>query len=143
MAEAENKAIVRRYYDEVLTSRNLKVADELFASDFLSHLAWGEVVNLVTYLQAVGMSHSAFPDLQVTIEDQIAEGNKVAKRWKAHGTQTGVYMGISLTGRVLTVSAIHIHRLADSRLVEHWEQFDTLGALQQLGVLSTPGASGS
>jgi len=143
VSEEENKAIVRRYYDEVLTGRNLKVADELFAPDFVSHSPSGKVVDLTTYLQAVSMSHSAFLDLNVTVEDQIAEGNRVVTRWTAHGTQTGIYMGIPPTGRELTVSAIHIHRLADGRLVEHWEQIDTFGALQQLGVLPTPGASGS
>ena len=137
MAEAENKAIVRRYYDEVLTGRNLEVVDKLFAPDFISHTASGKIVDLATYLQAVSMSHSAFPDLHVTIEDQMAEGDKVATRWTAHGTQTGPYMGIPPTGRALTVSAIHIHRLANDRLIEHWEQIDTLGALQQLGVLPT------
>jgi steroid delta-isomerase-like uncharacterized protein len=137
VAEPENKAIVRRYYDEVLTGRNLKVADELFAPDFVSHAASGKAVDLAIYLQSVGMSHTVFPDLRVTVEDQIAEGDKVVTRWKAHGTQTGPYMGISPTGRELMVSGIHIHHLTDGRLVEHWEQIDTLGVLQQLGVLGT------
>jgi steroid delta-isomerase-like uncharacterized protein len=138
MEEAVNKGIVRRFYDEVLTGRNLNVAVELFAPDFLSHPASGKAVDLATYLQAVHMSHSAFADLQVTVEDQIAEGNKVVTRWKAPGTQTGPYMGIPPTGRELTVSAIHIHRLVYGKLVEHWEQIDTLGALLQLGVFPTP-----
>ena len=137
MALEENKATVRRYYVEVLTGRNLNVANDLFAPDFLSHPASGDAVDLASYLRAVEISHSAFADLRVDIQDQIAEGDKVVTRWTAHGTHTGAYMGIPPTGRKLSVSAIHIHHLRDGKLVEHWEQIDILGALQQLGVLPT------
>lgn len=138
MAIEENKAIVRRYYDEVLTGRNLAVANDLFAPDFLSHPPSGSAVDLATYLKAIEIAHAAFADLRVDVEDQVAEGDKVVTRWTAHGTQTGSYMGIPPTGQSLIVSAIHIHRLADGKLVEHWEQIDILGALHQLGVLPTP-----
>jgi len=131
----QNKRIVRRYFEEVLNQHNLAVIDELFAPDFISHPNMGDV-GLDIYTQAIKRSHAAFPDLHVTIEAQIAEGDMVATRWKARGTQQGPFGNIPPTGKEVTVTAMHFHRLADGKIVEHWEQFDLMGMLQQLGALS-------
>jgi len=84
----------------------------------------------------------AFPDLVVTVLDQVAEADRVATRWQARGTHHGVFAGVPATGRPVTITAIHIHRVADGKLAEHWEAINLLPLLQQLGVVgespSTP-----
>ena len=82
---------------------------------------------------------TAFPDLHFTVEDMIAEGDKVVTRLTIRGTQQGAFMGISPTGKQATVTAIDIHRFAGSKSVEHWLNMDTLGLLQQLGTIPAPG----
>jgi predicted ester cyclase len=82
---------------------------------------------------------TAFPDLHFTVEDIIAEGDKVVTRLTCRGTQQGAFMGIPPTGKQATVTAIDINRFAGGKSVEHWLNMDTLGLLQQLGVIPAPG----
>jgi len=131
----ENKALVRRYYDEVLTGGKREHLDELLAPGFVSHVTGGPDVGAQGYAAAVAGTHAAFADLVVTVLDQVAEDDKVATRWSATGTQTGSFAGVPATGKLLTVTGIHIHRVSGGRLVEHWEELDILGALRQLGVI--------
>ena len=77
----------------------------------------------------------AFPDLHLTVEDMIAEGDKVVTRFTSRGTQTGAFMGIPPTGKQVTVSSIVIARIADGKIVEEWGLDDQMGMLQQLGVI--------
>jgi steroid delta-isomerase-like uncharacterized protein len=133
MSAETNKAIVRRYYEEVLNQHNLTIINELFAPNFKSYTQNG-AVDLQNYVEAVGRSHQAFPDLQVTIEAQIAEGELVATRWRVKGTHQGVFAGIQPTGKEVTITAMHFHRLVDGKITDHWEQFDFAGTLQQLGI---------
>jgi steroid delta-isomerase-like uncharacterized protein len=135
MSAETNKATVRRYYEEVLNQHTLTIIDELFAADFKSYTR-SSAVDLQQYVEAVERSHQAFPDLQVTIEAQIAEGDLVATRWSAKGTHQGVFAGMQPTGKEIIVTAMHFHRLADGKITEHWEQFDFAGVVQQLGILS-------
>ena len=138
MALDENKALVRRYYDEVLTGRDRGLLEQLVDPSFVSHVSGGRDVGVATYAAAVGATHAAFPDLVVTICDQVAEGDKVVTRWSATGTQAGSFAGVPATGRSITVTGIHIHRVRHGRLVEHWEELNQLGALQQMGALGPP-----
>ena len=135
MSADTNKAIVRRYYEEVLNQHNLTIINELFAPDFKSH-ARSSDLDLQAYTQTAERSLQAFPDLQVTIESQIAEGDMVATRWSARGTQQGTFGGIPPTGKTITLAAMHFHRLVDGKITDHWEQFDLFWAMQQLGVFS-------
>jgi steroid delta-isomerase-like uncharacterized protein len=80
-------------------------------------------------------SRRAFPDLAVTVLDQVAEGDMVATRWRARGTHRGPFAGVPATGRPVTITAIHLHRVAGGRLAEHWEAIDLLPLLRQLGAL--------
>lgn len=121
MSTSNNKSIVRRYYEEVLNSRQLQVFDELANPNFVSYLPGGQEIGPEIYKQVITGTLSAIPDLKVTIEDQIAEGDKVMTRWKAEGTPQVEFAGIKPNGRPITVTAIHIHRLENDRLVEHWE----------------------
>jgi steroid delta-isomerase-like uncharacterized protein len=133
---AENKALVRRYYDEVLTGRDLDLLAQLLDPSFVSHGSAGSRVGAGAYAAAVAATHAAFPDLAVTVHDQVAEDDKVVTRWSASGTHTGDFAGVPATGRPVTVTGIHIHRVQHGRLAEHWEELDLLGVLRQLGVLS-------
>jgi steroid delta-isomerase-like uncharacterized protein len=129
------KSLVARYYDEVLTGRDLGALDELLAPEFRSHLPDGTGLDRDAYRSAVAASHLAFPDLVVEVEAQLAEADLVATRWRAHGTHRGTFAGVAATGRPVAVTAIHIHRIAGGRLTEHWEEIDLLGLFRQLGAL--------
>jgi predicted ester cyclase len=120
MTEA-NKKLVRRYYEEVLNQRNADRLDELTAANFTSYLANGASIGLSVYRQAVLGSLVAMPDLHVVINDQVSEGDKVVTRWTATGTPQVPFAGIQPGGTPITSTAIHIHRVEDERLVEHWE----------------------
>jgi len=137
-ASEDNTIVVRRYFEEVINQGNMAVMDELFAPNFVSYLHSGQTVDLESYKRAVGISRTGFPDMQVVIEDQLAAGDKVATRWRAHGTHQGMFSGVPPTHKAVTITAIHIHRPEHGKIVEHWEQFDILGLLQQLGLLPVP-----
>jgi predicted ester cyclase len=116
-----NKSLVRRYFEEVLNQRQLQVFDELADPHFVSYLASGESISLPVYKQAIAGSLAVMPDLQVAIQDQVAEGDKVVTRWVAKGTPQVEFAGIKSDGRRVTITAIHIHRVQGHKLVEHWE----------------------
>ena len=132
---AENKALVRRYYDEVLAGRDRDLLARLLAPSFVSHVSGGSDVGADGYMAAVEATHAAFPALVVTVHDQVAEGDKVVTRWSASGTHAGDFAGVPATGRLVTATGIHIHRIRDGRLVEHWEELNLFGVLRQLGVV--------
>jgi steroid delta-isomerase-like uncharacterized protein len=138
----ENKKLYLRLADEVLTNKNLAVADELIASDFREHVS-GEArrVGVEGFKAARLRRNAAFPDWKVTVDDIIAEGDKVVARATGEGTHLGEYMGIPPTGRRIKVSWIAIYRIADGRLAEHWQHIDELGLRQQLGAVLTLPAS--
>ena len=132
----ENKALVRRYYQEVLTGHDRDLLARLLDPSLVSHVCGGPDARAGAYAAAVDATHAAFPDLVVTVHDQVAEEDKVATRWSATGTHAGDFAGVPATGRLVTVSGIHIHRVRHGRLIEHWEELNLLGVLRQLGVLS-------
>lgn len=136
----QNKMLVRRAIEEVWNQGNFDLVDELIASDLVIHLpAPGqEVRGPEGVKQFYGMLRAAFPDIHFTINDQIAEGDRVVTRWTAQGTHTGEYRGIPPTGRQFKVTGIDIDRVAGSKVVECWPIEDDLGLLQQLGLVPTP-----
>ena len=133
---AESKALVRRYYDEVLTGRDRELVARLHDPSFVSHGSGGPDAGVDVFIAAVDATHAAFPDLVVTVHDQVAEDDKVVTRWSATGTHAGDFAGVPATGRPVAVSGIHIHRVRHGRLIEHWEELNLLGLLRQLGALS-------
>ncbi|MBJ7606908.1 ester cyclase [Candidatus Dormiibacter inghamiae] len=135
MGLEENKALVRRYYKEVLTGRDRELLAQLLDPSFVSHVPGGPVVGIDVYAAAVEATHAAFADLVVTVEDQVAERDRVTTRWSASGTHTGSFAGVAATGRPVTVTGMHFHRIGQGRLVEHWEELDQLGAMRQMGAL--------
>jgi steroid delta-isomerase-like uncharacterized protein len=139
MSAEENKAVVRRFFEEAWNKKNLAVIDELVGRDYQGHsLPPGLAPGVEGLKQLMGMYHTAFPDTRMTIEDQIAEGNSVVTRWTARGTHQGDLMGIPPTGKQVTVQGIDINRFAGGKMVAHWGEFDQMGMMQQLGVVPSP-----
>jgi len=134
----QNKLIARRHAEEVLSQGNLGLVDEIFASDFVGHAPSGETHGPEAMKQFVSALRRAFPDLRVTVEDQIAEGDKVTIRWTSRGTHTGEFQGMPPTGRQMTMTAMTLARIANGKIVEAWTETDTLGMLQQLGAIPAP-----
>ena len=126
-----NKALVRRHYDEVLTKKDVAVVDELYAATI--DVGDGASMAREQFKAIVSMMCTAFPDVVVTVQDQVAEGDKVVTRWTAQATHQGDFMGVPPTGMRVTVKAIHIHRIVDGRIAALWEEFDMFGLMQQLG----------
>ncbi len=140
MSTEENKALVRRWGEEVWGKGNLAAIDELLAADIVfNYPPPGVAPNREAYKQTVTMYHVALPDIQYTVEDMIAEGDKVAVRWTGRGTQKGEFMGIAPTGKQVTITGNSILRIAGGKIVEEWTEEDILGVLQQLGVFPPPG----
>ncbi len=139
MSTEENKAVFRRYVEEVGNEGNLDLAEEIF-DRYLAHQPDGSVLERgpEDVKRFMGEFRSAFPDFHTTIEDQIAEGDRVATRWTMRGTHEGEFRGISPTGKQITVTGIGIFRFSDGKVVESWDNFDQLGMMQQLGVVPLP-----
>jgi predicted ester cyclase len=138
MSAEEKKALVRGCWEECFNKGNLAVVDEFVASTYRWHGPGQEVSGREGIKQLIGLYRAAFPDFQMTFEDQIAEGDKVASRWTMRGTHTGDLLGIGPTGKQGTMTGIVISRLAGNAIAEEWENFDQLGLLQQLGVMPRP-----
>ena len=135
----DNKATVRRYLEEAWNQKNLSILDQLTASDYARYVSGQATpLNREGQKQRIASFHRGLPDVRLTLEDMIAEGDRVVFRIRIDGTHQATLMGIPATGKQVSISAIDIARLADGRIVEHWGQMDTLGLLQQLGAISMP-----
>ena len=134
---AANKALSKRILDEAFNAGKLAVMDEILADGFVNYdAALPEPgVGIDAAKASVSGYRDAFPDLKITIEDQIAEGDSVVTRWTARGTHQGGLMGIPATGKQATVTGITIDRIADGRITESRTNWDTLGLLQQIGAI--------
>lgn len=131
-----NKAQIRRVIEEIYNRGDLTAVDELAASEMVIHAASGDIVGREGVRQYVAALRTGFPDLEVTVEGQIAEGDMVVTRWTARGTHAGVFQGLAPTGRRACVTGTDIDRMVDGRAVECWMQMDELGLMQQLGAVS-------
>jgi predicted ester cyclase len=126
MSVEENKALVRRIYEELWQEGNLDAIDKYYAADVVNHGAPPDLPpGREGFKVYAGVLTSAFSDSDVTIEDQIAEGDRVVTRWSS--------------GKQVTVRGIGIERIADGKVAEAWGEFDAMGLMQQLGVLAPPG----
>lgn len=130
----ENKAVVRRFLIETQNNKNLAVIDEVVAEDFIGHTA--NLRGSANLKKVINDNLSAFPDLQVTIEDQISEGDTVASRYTARGTHKGVYRGVPPTGEAVEFTVISINRLAGGKITEGWRVVDRLDIMHQIGAVS-------
>jgi steroid delta-isomerase-like uncharacterized protein len=129
-------ATARRFFEEIWSQGAFDRVDELVAPDYVGYPSGPEktVRGPQGVSEYIGRLREGVPDLTVTVEDQLADGDKVATRWTAHGTHDGELMGLDPTGRTATVTGITIHRIEDGRqIVEGWTNWDMLGLLHQLG----------
>ena len=136
----QNKALARRSIEEIWNQGKLAVIDELVASDATFHdpsVPGGKFTGPQGMKQFVQIYLGAFPDVRLTINDQIAEGEEVVTRWTATGTHNGELMGIAPTSKRATVTGVDIDRYQGGKVVEAWASYDMLGLLQQLGVVPT------
>lgn len=139
MTVDENKALARRLIEEVVSTGDLSRADEVIAPDFVEHNpAPGQGPGIAGFRQVVGMLHAAFPDLEVTPDEIIAEGDKVAMRLTVRGTHRGPFVGVPPTGRAAEWQGISMLRVAGGRIAERWFYFDMPGLMRQLGAGPPP-----
>lgn len=133
----KNKAVARRFLEELWNRSNFAVVDQLLARDYDGHSS--TVIRgpegAVAFIPQV---RTAFPDFRFEVLDQIAEGDKVATRWRLVGTHEGPFQGVPPSGRHVEMTGITIFRLADGRLIEGWTNEDVYGLLQQIGAVPLP-----
>jgi steroid delta-isomerase-like uncharacterized protein len=144
MTDEQNKALIQRAV-AAFNRSDWDAIDDLFAADYVDHdrSRAGLPPGPEGIRQAWQSFRAAFPDLVVTLDDLVAEGDKVAVRGVIRGTHQGELMGIPPTGKLLTVTFIDVNRIANGKLAERWAEVDTLGMLQQLGAIPAPEQSGA
>lgn len=131
----ENKAVVRRFIDDVFVAGRPEAVDELVADDFVPH-TWGAMAQGRDGLkQAMERVARGLADVRMTVEDVIAEGDRVAVRLTSHARQVGEFMGMPASNGEYTIEEIHLFRIRDGRIAEHWHQADFLGMMKQLGAM--------
>ena len=130
----KNKVIVLRSFEEIWNKRNLSVIEEIYAVDYIGHIAASaEAIRGPGGLKRfAAMFQLVFPDIYFTIEDQIAEKNKVATRWRVSATQQGELMGIPPRGEVIALMGVSIQHISDGKIIESWDNWDALSMLQSL-----------
>ena len=145
MSTEDNKELCRRFFEDVFNKLDQNTATEIISPSFVTHhpaypagIHGIEGVNRVIATFRVGL-----PDLQYTIQDMIAEGDKVVVRWIAHGTHQGTFLGIPPTGKKVAATGIDIFRIAFGKLEEAWVNSDILGLLQQIGAIPPMGGQGA
>ena len=145
MSTESNKAVARRFLEEVFGQGKLAVADEIIALDHVDR-GPGALPGLPPGPEGskmvVTVYHNAFPDIRFTIDEQLVDGDKVVTRWTGFGTHKGELAGIPPTGKSATVTGIGVDRIVNGKIVESWGIFDQFGMLQQLGVIPAPAQAG-
>lgn len=140
MSVAENKAIVRRWFEEVISQGKVELVDLICMQCSPAFVVIQGVANpppqgLDGVKQLIGAFRTAFPDMKFIVEDQIAEDDQVATRLTIRGTHLGDFMGIPASGKQVEVSAVSIWHVAEGKLINEWVNWDSLGMMQQLGVI--------
>ena len=134
----KNKDFIQAFNEDFWNKHNIAAFEKYHTADFISHYPEGDMNGE----QVKGLCQayfSAFPDLHITADDLIAEGDKVVKVWTAHSTHKGEFMGIPATGKAIVVKGMEVFRIADGKIAENWVIMDNLGMMQQLGVIPPMG----
>jgi steroid delta-isomerase-like uncharacterized protein len=139
MSMEETKAIVERFWDEVWNKKNLAIVDELLPDNVIIHNFGAVVEGREAWKQSFTPFFAGFPDIKLTVEFPVTEGDKMVLRWTATGTHNGEFRGIPPTGKPVRIAGVAIYRVAEGKIVEGWSQPDTLGLLQQIGAITAPG----
>jgi steroid delta-isomerase-like uncharacterized protein len=131
----QNKAVVRRFYEEFANKKNEKALGELLAPTFTDHTPMpGTAAGLEGVKQQIAMFRKAFPDMKLTVEEMTAEGNTVMARFKATGTHTGSLMGEAATGKKFTITGIDCFQIKGGKATDVWHYGDEAMTMQQLGI---------
>jgi steroid delta-isomerase-like uncharacterized protein len=140
MSTEQNKALFRRFAEQLATQGNLSVIDEMVSPDFVEHeqLPPGVPASREGVKQLFSMLGTGFPDLQITFHDMIAEGDKVVAIMTWSGTHKGEFMGIPATNKRVSFQVIDVVRITGGKLVEHWGQMDMMAMMQQVGAIPAP-----
>ena len=134
----QNKALVRRIIEEIVNQSNFDVVNQLISPEYAYfEPTLGSVRGREGYRLLVTTYRNAFPDLKMTIEEQIAEADTVVTRWRAEGTHRGELMGIAPTGKRVSVQGIVVSRVKNGQLADDFESYDVHGMLRQLGIAQT------
>jgi steroid delta-isomerase-like uncharacterized protein len=143
MSIEQNKALVRRFYDEVWSKGNVDAADDIFAADYVRHdLRPGNPLTGPAGQKKIAADfRAAFPDLRQTIDLIVAEGDLVVARWTMEGTNTGPWGGVAPTDKHAKIAGVNIFRIANGKVVELWNHRDDLGMMQQLDAPIYAGSS--
>jgi len=131
----ENKALVKRFFALGPSQGDLKSADELLADDFTLHVPLPCSPGVKGMNEVITACRAAFEHLDVTVEDVVAQGDKVAARFTARGIHRGAFMGLPATGKSITITGIEIFRIENGKIAELWGEANLLGLMQQLGIL--------
>jgi steroid delta-isomerase-like uncharacterized protein len=135
-----NKVVARRWFEDFFNQGNLEVADEIIAADHVNHDP--TLPDIPTgpegQKQIVNLYRGAFTDAYISVEDQLAEGDRVVTRWTGSGTHQGELMGVAPTGNQVTITGITINRISDGKIAESWTNYDALGMMQQIGAVPEP-----
>lgn len=131
----DNKNLIRRVFDEVWNRNDLSLVDEVYASDYVAHVAGAprDIVGPEQFKQFVALHGVLTSDLSFRIEDQIAEDDRVATRWLATTTPASGLVNIPGEGQEVQVTGISVHRMADGKIAESWDNWDILTIYQALG----------
>jgi steroid delta-isomerase-like uncharacterized protein len=133
----ENKAVARRWFEDLFNAGNLEVADEIIAPDHVNHDPTLPDIppGPEGQKQLVNLYRGAFTNAHISVEDQLAEGDRVVTRWTGSGTHQGEFMGVAPSGNQVTVTGITINRVSGGKIAESWTNYDALGMMQQIGAI--------
>jgi steroid delta-isomerase-like uncharacterized protein len=135
---AQNKAVARRFFDEVFNKGQLQVVDEIFAKEYVGYSSAslkGPIKGPAGIKEFVTTYRTAFPDIHFAFEDVLTDGDKVSIRWTTTGTHKGSLPGVAATGKKMSVTGIGIAQILDAKIIRSFSQINTLSMLQQLGVI--------
>jgi steroid delta-isomerase-like uncharacterized protein len=131
-----NKALVRRFIDEIFVQGSIDAVDELVTEDFIGHASETDDPGPEALKAAIRRVSTGLAESTMTIHDVIAEADRIAVRLTSHAVQVGEFMGLAPSGRAFTIGEIHIFRIRDGKVAEHWHEADFVGMLRQLGAMS-------
>jgi steroid delta-isomerase-like uncharacterized protein len=140
MMSAENKVLVRRWFEEVWNKGRAAAIDEMLAGNAVVHGLGPHPQSPAEFKKFHAAYRNAFPDVTIQIEAMVAEGDVVGTRWSGKGTHRGDGLGFAATGRTVRFSGMAFIRIEGGKFVEGWNVFDQLGMLQQIGIVNLPGA---
>jgi len=139
MSTEENKAIVRRFFEEGPSKGDISAADDLLSPDFAMHVPLPASPGVEGINEVITACRAAFEHLNVTVEDMIAEGDTVAARFTARGIHKGDFMNLPASGKPITMTGIEIFRIKEGKIAEIWGEANLFGLMQQLGIIPSPG----